>query len=123
MPESRHKRQLGLVNQRRLEDLVVVVEGSGGPLPFLLTNLVLLGAGSRHGGILLKSGKSRVGPDDLPGQFLLTESDLGRAFDDAIIDRLYELNPDCRVFSAESDLRHSGDIHLLLPGRPGLDPG
>lgn len=116
MPESRHKRQLGLVNQRRLEDLVVVVEGSGGPLPFLLTNLVLLGAGSRHGGILLKPGKSRVGEEDVAGQFLLAESDLGREFDDAILDRLHELNPDSRVFSASSDLEHSGDVHLVVPG-------
>ena len=74
-------RQLGLVYQRRVEDLVVLVEGGGGPLSYLLANLVLLGVGRKNGGILLRSGKSTVEERDIPGQFLLMSEDVGKEFD------------------------------------------
>ncbi len=123
MSEARYLRQLGLVNQRRLDDLVVLVEGGGSALPFVLQNLAMLGVGSRHGAILLEVGDRDVEESDVQGQLLLqknrgdgaAENDVGSPLAAALIHRLARVNPETRVFSAAGRRDWPVDFHLIVP--------
>ena len=74
---ERYQRQLGLVHQRRVMDLNVLLLGDGAVLPYLATNLALLGVGAGNGGIFFPADSPRVEPRHLAGQFFFTRADLG----------------------------------------------
>ncbi|MBI5653994.1 MAG: ThiF family adenylyltransferase, partial [Chloroflexi bacterium] len=89
---ERYQRQLGLVYQRRVMDLNVLLLGDGAVLPYLATNLALLGVGAGKGGIFFPANSARVEPHHLAGQFFFTRDDLGLDVSRAATQRVYELN-------------------------------
>jgi molybdopterin/thiamine biosynthesis adenylyltransferase len=89
---ERYQRQLGLVHQRRVMDLNVLLLGDGAVLPYLATNLALLGVGAGNGGIFFPADSPRVEPRHLAGQFFFTRADLGVDVARAATEHIYELN-------------------------------
>ncbi len=101
---ERYKRQLGLVHQRRVMDLNVLLLGEGPALPYLAINLALLGVGTGEGKILLPSSSKRLGASDLQGQFFFRAEDEGLDVSKAVARRIRQLNSQINV-----ELTHATD--------------
>ncbi|MHA2310501.1 MAG: ThiF family adenylyltransferase [Candidatus Thorarchaeota archaeon] len=106
---ERVDRQVGLVYQERIEDMRVFIGGSGPVIDFLVTHLAFLGFGTSQGFIgFLKSRK--VKEEDVKGQLLLDDSDLGRPLWEAIRDHVQnEIAPDIHVIGIDDLDAHSYD--------------
>jgi len=90
---ERYKRQWGLVHQRRVIDLNILVLGVGPALPYLVTNLALVGVGT----LTLPANSAPVTAAQVAGQFLLRASDVGAPLDETLARRVGELNPHTQV--------------------------
>jgi len=95
---DRYKRQLGLVHQRRVGELNVLLLGDGPALPYVATNLALVGVGTLA--LPVKSGLLTAA--HLAGQFLFRANDVGMPLADALAHRVRELNPHTQVKRVES---------------------
>ena len=90
---ERYKRQLGLVHQRRVMDLNVLVLGSGPALPYIATNLVLLGVGT----LALPASSASLTARQVAGQFLFRAEDVGAPISQALARRVSALNPRVKI--------------------------
>ncbi|MBI5302736.1 MAG: ThiF family adenylyltransferase [Chloroflexi bacterium] len=86
---ERYKRQLGLVHQRRVMDLNILLLGDGPALPYVATNLALLGVGT----LTLPAASSCVTTQQRAGQFLFRAEDEGAPISETLARRVAELNP------------------------------
>lgn len=99
---ARVDRQVGLVYQERIEDMRIFIGGSGPVIDFLVTHLAFLGFGTSQGFIgFLKSRK--VKEEDIKGQLLLKEEDLGRPLWEAVRERVTsEIASDIKIIGIEN---------------------
>jgi molybdopterin/thiamine biosynthesis adenylyltransferase len=84
---ERVDRQVGLVYQERIEDMRVFIGGSGPVISYLVTHLAFLGFGTSQGFIGF-SKKRKVKEEDVKGQILLKEEDVGQPLWEAIRDHV-----------------------------------
>jgi adenylyltransferase/sulfurtransferase len=98
---ERVDRQLGLVYQERIEDIRVFIGGSGPIIGFLVTQMGFLGFGTSQGFIAFNSTQT-VNPEDVKGQLLLEESDIGQPLWKAIDERCRQkIAPDMQIIGIE----------------------
>ncbi|MFW9788416.1 MAG: ThiF family adenylyltransferase [Candidatus Thorarchaeota archaeon] len=98
---ERVDRQVGLVYQERIEDMRIFIDGSGPVIDYLVTHLAFLGFGTSQGFIAFKKDR-KVNDEDVKGQILLKEDDLGHPLWEAIRDRVKdEVAPDINVIGID----------------------
>ncbi len=122
----RYFRQYGLVHQANVEDLNVLVTGYNEAFPYVMTNLALLGVGVMHGAIVCYIQRGRkVEEDDVEGQLLFKQEDVGSLMRDALPMRVKALNTDTRVriVEDESELDASNySMTIVLPSHAHPKP-
>ena len=84
-----YKRQLGLVYQERIADQRVLITGHGPTLSYITIMLGYLGVGSSQGGIYFPPD-ARVTEDDVFGQILFEDEDIGKPLAEVAQERLEE---------------------------------
>ena len=118
---QRVDRQVGLVYQERIEDMRIFIGGSGPVIDYLVTHLAFLGFGTSQGFIgFLRDRK--VKEEDVKGQLLLKEEDLGRPLWEAVRDRVKaEVADDIRIIGI-SDLNAYNYDAVVLTRSANSDP-
>ncbi|MBS3794946.1 MAG: ThiF family adenylyltransferase [Candidatus Thorarchaeota archaeon] len=98
---ARVDRQIGLVYQERIEDMRVFIGGSGPIIDFLVTHLAFLGFGTSQGFIGFYKNR-KVKEEDIKGQLLLKETDLGKPLWEMIRKRVSKaIAADIRIVGIE----------------------
>jgi hypothetical protein len=121
---ERYKRQLGLVYQRRIMDLNVLLLGDGSTLPYLALNLASLGVGAGRGCIFLPAESKPVTSKQLEGQFFFKPEDEQSGISEAVARHIHELNPSVHVQMINKLDEYSYDAVLVAAGSeiPRLPP-
>lgn len=126
---QRVDRQVGLVYQERIEDMRIFIGGSGPVIDYLVTHLAFLGFGTSQGFIGFLKGR-KVKEEDVKGQLLLQDEDIGRPLWEAIRDHVKnEIASDIRIIGiddldaynydavvATRSANSDPDDSLVLPG-------
>ncbi|CAG0984606.1 Sulfur carrier protein ThiS adenylyltransferase [Anaerolineae bacterium] len=123
---DRYKRQLGLVHQRRVMNLNILLLGEGPVLPYLAINLALLGVGTGEGKIFLPQLSKRLGAPDLQGQFFFRAEDEGLNISEAAAHRIHQMNSQVNVELTSATDANFYDAVLIVSDtespRPSMTP-
>jgi molybdopterin/thiamine biosynthesis adenylyltransferase len=98
---QRVDRQVGLVYQERIEDMRIFIGGSGPVIDYLVTHLSFLGFGTSQGFIGFHKDQ-KVKKEDVKGQLMLKDADLGRPMWEAFRDHVKdEIASDIRIIGID----------------------